>query len=227
MPMGFRKDGTKLGFQKGHKINSGKNSPWFGKNGKEAFNYKHGKTLEKYHCIDCGKKVSTFTVKRCCRCAGVERMKRFKNPMTGRCGESNPNWRGGKPKCIDCGKELSSRGSINERYKRCTKCKSKLENNSNWIGGISFEPYPLGWNKTFKEQIRNRDGYKCQICGVHEVDCFRKLDVHHINYNKKDLSLKNLVSLCQRCHAKTNYGRPFWLGYFDKKLQVGGAADAI
>jgi len=222
--MGFRSDGTKLGFQKGHnKSPSGKNHRWYGITGKKAFNYKHGLTTKKHFCVDCGKQVSTFTVKRCLCCAAKDRAKRFVNPMTGKTGELNPNWRGGIPKCIDCGLSVSSRGSKNQRYLRCIKCSSKLERNPNWLGGISFEPYPLGWNKTFKEQIRNRDGYKCQICGVHEVDCFRKLDVHHINYNKKDLSVSNLISLCQRCHVKTNYGRPFWYGYFDKKRELANA----
>ena len=32
-------------------------------------------------------------------------------------------------------------------------------NHPNWRGGVSFEPYPLGWSKTFREQIRYRDKY--------------------------------------------------------------------
>ena len=63
---------------------------------------------------------------------------------------------------------------------QCAICKSKRgelkgKNHHNygktgklsptWQGGKSFEPYPLGWNKTYKEQIRYRDTYKCQLCG--------------------------------------------------------------
>ena len=85
-----------------------------------------------------------------------------------------------------------------------------LENHPNWQGGKSFEPYPLGWTKTFKEQIRYRDGYKCQICGVPEIECKRKLQVHHIDYCKENLKPENLVSLCNACHTTTNYNRDFW-----------------
>lgn len=83
-------------------------------------------------------------------------------------------------------------------------------NASNWKGGKSFEPYPLGWRKTFKEQIRYRDGYKCQGCGIPEVECKNKLHVHHIDYDKQNLDINNLISLCASCHMKTNYNREYW-----------------
>ena len=73
--------------------------------------------------------------------------------------------------------------------------------NPQWKGGISFKPYPLGWNRTFKEQIRYRDGYKCQMCGVAEIDCESKLCVHHIDFDKTNLNEKNLISLCRSCHG--------------------------
>ena len=84
----------------------------------------------------------------------------------------------------------------------------------NWKGGKSFEPYPLGWNKTHKEQIRFRDGYKCQICGCSEVENIRKLSVHHIDYDKNNIELNNLISICIKCHSKTNFNREYWLKYF-------------
>lgn len=92
------------------------------------------------------------------------------------------------------------------------------EKNGNWQGGKSFEPYPLGWTNTFKEQIRYRDGYKCQICGCPEVECNRKLDVHHKDYNKMNINPKNLISLCKSCHMKTNGNREYWKEYFQTKV---------
>lgn len=89
-----------------------------------------------------------------------------------------------------------------------------------WRGGISFEPYPLGWNRIHREQIRNRDGYKCQLCGVHEVECSRRLHVHHIDYNKENIDPKNLISLCLSCHMKTNYNREYWITYFYRKEYI-------
>ena len=72
----------------------------------------------------------------------------------------------------------------------------------NWQGGISFEPYSPEFNKEKKQQVLERDNYTCQC-----PDCEHKinlLDVHHIDYNKKNSSLENLVTLCRSCHIKTN-----------------------
>lgn len=144
--------------------------------------------------------------------------------------ENNPNYKDGrclkKYHCKDCGKEISL-GSALYGSGRCQLCYHKNfsitglisgENHYNWQGGVSFEPYPLGWNKTFKEQIRYRDNYKCQLCGCPEVECNRKLHVHHIDYDKNNLKLENLISLCQSCHMKTNYNREYWQEYFEKEI---------
>ncbi len=81
------------------------------------------------------------------------------------------------------------------------------ENNNKWKGGKSFEPYPLDWSRTFKEQIRHRDKYTCQDCGCHQVECIRKLDIHHIDEDKSNLSLDNLISLCVKCHSRRHIKR--------------------
>lgn len=86
--------------------------------------------------------------------------------------------------------------------------------NGAWQGGVSFKPYPLGWNTLYKEQIRYRDGYKCQICGKPEVENGRRLDIHHTDYTKENLEPNNLVSLCHSCHPKTNFNRTYWINYF-------------
>ncbi len=89
--------------------------------------------------------------------------------------------------------------------------------NNNWQGGKSFELYPLGWTKTFKEQVRLRDNYKCQVCGCSEVENNRRLSIHHIDYDKKNLNINNLISLCNSCHTKTNKKRNYWENYFEEK----------
>ncbi len=135
-------------------------------------------------------------------------------------GENNPNWRGGKKViCIDCGKILTS---LNLKTLRCARCNYNFytgENNPMWIPNkIIF--YPSGWNRTFKEQIRYRDGYKCQVCGVPEEECMTNLPIHHIDYDKLNLDSNNLVSLCNSCHAKTNFNRKYWKKYFLKGGEV-------
>jgi len=94
-----------------------------------------------------------------------------------------------------------------------------LNQNGNWHNGNSFKPYPLGWTQTFKEQIRYRDKYKCQLCGCPEVENNRRLDVHHIDYEKENINPHNLVSLCMRCHGKTNGNRAYYKEYFQKIIK--------
>jgi hypothetical protein len=94
------------------------------------------------------------------------------------------------------------------------------EGNPNWQGGKSFEPYPLGWNRTYKEQIRFRDGYKCQVCGCSETENMRKLCIHHIDYNKSNIEHKNLISLCIKCHTRTNSKRDYWKQYFMSRCSL-------
>ena len=79
-----------------------------------------------------------------------------------------------------------------------------------WKGGISFEPYDTTFNKQFKEEIKNRDDYVCQIC----EDKTKKMDVHHIDYNKLNSIKENCILLCGKCHTKTNHRREQWKQFF-------------
>lgn len=76
------------------------------------------------------------------------------------------------------------------------------------------------YTKGHKEQIRFRDRYTCQICGVPEAECRRKLDIHHIDYDKENLSHRNLISLCHSCHTKTNFNRDKWRAFFEQHLST-------
>lgn len=92
-------------------------------------------------------------------------------------------------------------------------------NNYNWRGGISYEPYCHKFNNELKERIRDRDYRTCQLCGVKENG--RKLDVHHIQYDKKNCS-PDLISLCLGCHRKVNHNRDYWETYFQDLLTKRG-----
>jgi 5-methylcytosine-specific restriction endonuclease McrA len=86
------------------------------------------------------------------------------------------------------------------------------EKNYCWKGGISFLPYTLDWTETLKKSIRERDRYICRLCLEPQGE--RVLAVHHIDYNKKNCDPNNLISLCQKCHSKTNHNRNYWTNYF-------------
>jgi len=45
-----------------------------------------------------------------------------------------------------------------------------------------------------------------------------KLDIHHIDYNKKNNADNNLIPLCKHCHAKTNFKREEWETFFKNRL---------
>ena len=78
------------------------------------------------------------------------------------------------------------------------------EKAANWIDGRSFLPYPSIFNRRLKESIKKRDGYKCRWCGVKEKNYFQKLSIHHLDYNKNNCNLDNLITLCRSCNAKAN-----------------------
>jgi len=84
------------------------------------------------------------------------------------------------------------------------KLNGNMENNSNWRGGLSFEPYTPKFNEEFKQSIRERDNYTCGICWLPGKS------VHHINYVKKDTNLENCIILCKSCHGVTNHNRDYW-----------------
>lgn len=87
------------------------------------------------------------------------------------------------------------------------------EKHPNWKGGKSFEPYTIEWRPQLKKQVKERDGMLCQLCFTS-----KKLSVHHIDYNKANCSLTNLITLCLGCNSKVNYGRKDWENYFIKLL---------
>jgi DNA-directed RNA polymerase subunit RPC12/RpoP len=78
-------------------------------------------------------------------------------------GKKNHRWKGGKSKCIDCGKQVSHYKEI-----RCKKCYSKFnqkENNSNWKGGITPENQKIRHSIEYdlwKNSVFARDNWVCQ-----------------------------------------------------------------
>jgi len=88
-----------------------------------------------------------------------------------------------------------------------------------WKGGTSKEPYPFEFDHELKESIRARDKYRCQLC--HKPQNGRRLPIHHIDYNKKNLAPSNLISLCESCHSKTNTHRTYYTKCFSELLQRG------
>jgi hypothetical protein len=105
-----------------------------------------------------------------------------------------------KPTCFWKGKKFTKEHRLNMA--------KKGDKNYFWQGGKFKDSYPEEFNNYLKELIRERDGV-CQLCmGLDEN---KELAVHHIDYDKENNSLNNLISLCNSCHAKTHTNRIFWI----------------
>ena len=141
---------------------------------------------------------------------------RKEKPLT---GEKNPFY--GKKHSEEF-KEKSSltkkgkRSYNEEQFEKQNQKTPKGEKHPNWKGGTSNQPYPFEFNKILKEDIKKRDNFTCGICNKET----QKLAIHHINYDKNNISFDNLISLCYSCHSKTNYNRDCWIEFFNKKINI-------
>lgn len=119
-------------------------------------------------------------------------------------GEKNgKSWKGGLPKCLDCGKLLT-----NYNNKRCNKCShiiSRGIKSNLWKGGISSENQIIRHSIEFRlwrEAVFARDNWTCQKYGIRN----NKLHPHHIrNFaEEKDLrfAIDNGITLSDIAHRE-------------------------
>lgn len=47
----------------------------------------------------------------------------------------------------------------------------------------------------------------------------KKLNIHHIDYNKNNSNPNNLISLCVNCHMITNGNRKYWTKVFQEIIR--------
>lgn len=117
--------------------------------------------------------------------------------------EKHPMWKGGKPKCINCNKKLSSYD-----YKRCKNCfyiYFRGENHCNWKGGISKNVHSTKEPK-YKEwrmKVFERDNFRCKLFSK---ECKGQLQAHHIfkwaNYPDLRYVVNNGITLCVAHHPR-------------------------
>ena len=150
--------------------------------------------------------------------------KHYKHIFCGR--ECSSGWLKGKPYLQEAKDKISAANKgkiysaerrrkmslwqIGRRLPADTIAKLSGANNHNWQGGISQLPYSWDFTEKLKEEVRSRDGHKCQLCGSPQEECSRRLCVHHIDYDKTNSDPVNLISLCIGCHVRTNKNRSHW-----------------
>jgi hypothetical protein len=105
---------------------------------------------------------------------------------------------------------IEHRNNISEAKKG--ECCGSL--NPNWRDGASYELYCEEW--TDKEYVHwlkyERDNGKCQ-----NPCCKRRhtvLNLHHINYDKKDCRPSNLITLCVSCNSIANFNREWYESWY-------------
>jgi hypothetical protein len=161
--------------------------------GKKACHYINGISINPRYCPDCGKEIKRWDAKKCKSCSHKKGRKKYY--------------------CIDCGTE------IYPRFLRCKSCSRKGKLHWNWIEDRNLMEYGDEFDSSLKEQVRFRDHYKCQLCGCSQLENGRQLDVHHIDYNKRNTDFNNLISLCRNCHAKSNSNRNYWYNFYSEKIK--------
>ena len=184
--------------KKGENRNSGRT--WFKK---RMIPWNKGKPIEKV-CKWCGNifyvKPSTIRVRCCSQSCG--RNFSVKDEL----GENSPNWKGGKPKCVDCNKQLT-----NQYSKKCSDCfheYNRGENHPSWQGGKTPENLRIRGlleYKLWRNSVFERDGYSCVWCGDNRGG---NLEADHIKpfalFPELRLAIDNGRTLCVDCHKKTD-----------------------
>lgn len=122
--------------------------------------------------------------------------------------EDHPFYLGDKlnRECPICGDTFRLRAQKSKKRtcgrKECTSEQMK-KSHWNWQGGKTDSPYDDLWTERLRETVRRRDGNVCSECGANREDnSNRELAVHHIDRDKMNCSMDNLITLCQSCHMK-------------------------
>lgn len=126
-------------------------------------------------------------------------------------------------KCHTCGEGFRKHSSLAEKVSRhfcdsfcfgewVSENKSG-QNHPIWRGGHATY-YGPNWERQ-RNKARDRDGYRCTVCGVEESKMDRELDVHHLkrikwfkdNFESPEWYLRgneldNLMSVCRSCHSE-------------------------
>jgi hypothetical protein len=135
--------------------------------------------------------------------------------------EKHWNWKGGKPRCSDCGKILSGYSN-----KKCVKHKGLCgENNYRWISDrtkVKLDTERGGpLHKQWSVSVKNRDGWKCRIANK---DCEGEVVAHHIlgwsSFPELRYEINNGITLCHTHHPRKRKEEKLLVPVFNRILEV-------
>ena len=90
--------------------------------------------------------------------------------------------------------------------------------------GIPYENalYPQEYNQFLRDNVRKRDNYICQECEItekeHLISVRTILNCHHVDYDKKNNNINNLITLCKSCNIKANKNRKYWKKHYEERM---------
>jgi hypothetical protein len=206
--------------KKSAKSRSGINHPLFGKHhsketkkkigdanrGRVTY-YIDGRTTKQYYCKDCSCKIAITTALynggRCRICAGKIHSKRMLGRTQPR-GCRSPNYRGGKPRCLDCGKRVKT-----YLAKRCCSCQAKIR--KILMSGKNNHMYG-----------KTTHGKYCKYKGVSmhstwEANFAKWLDLSGIKYKYEPKTFELIIN-----KKETTYTPDFYLPEFDCYIEIKG-----
>lgn len=173
---------------------------------------KHPRWVGSKLCKHCGKELLDRKSRRCGYCSD-ECQVAFNARSRSHRGNKSSTWKGGPYEdlyCKYCGKQILTKKRVKRVF--CSrKCMGKWqsenksgENSWSYKGGPKTSDYPAEFNPQLRRKVRKRDGYSCQIC--HFKLKTGGLDVHHIDEDKENSSMDNLITLCRSCHRRVHGG---------------------
>lgn len=172
----------------------------------------------KEYCQDCGIEVLPYNHVQRCRSCNIKYL--WKKGILGTESHIKNISKGGKGKV----RSEDFKHRVSETLKQqCKEGKHFIPDNTgdkhwNWQGGKSLEPYGKEFNMGLKERVRKRDNYTCQECNQTQKQLGYRLCIHHIDFNKNNNKVNNLIALCRSCHTKIRFGKQDWIEYYKNKV---------
>lgn len=207
MPKGYRKDGTKLGFQKGHTFNKGRHS------------YLKGETYENVFGIEKAKELKAKIRKRMVgkipnnvkdgSLYSKDRNKKISKSRKGKTWEEIYGKENAKKfKKLTSERFKNKKQTFNQKYKK--RLSQLGEKGSNWQGGKVNKNKQIRadfrW-KEWRQKIFERDNFTCQDCGQKGG----YLEPHHkkkvSDYPELAYNVDNGITYCLKCHIKNDPDR--------------------
>lgn len=109
--------------------------------------------------------------------------------------------------CGNCGKLVILRPAQLKAKRYCSRtCANRAHSramkgigNPNYIHGMGGGEYSEEF-KRLSKLVRKRERHCCFLCGKTKRENGKNLDVHHIDWDKTNDCMENLVAICMSCH---------------------------